>query len=48
MSKKHVQIRLDMELYKKLQHYVVDRETTVQKVVADLIKELVEGEDANK
>lgn len=46
MSKKHVQIRLDMELYKKLQHYVVDRETTVQRVVETLIRELVEENKA--
>jgi hypothetical protein len=47
MTKKHVQVRLDKETYKKLQHYVVDHDSTMQEVLEKTIKKLVEGDKKN-
>ncbi|WP_154662359.1 hypothetical protein [Risungbinella massiliensis] len=41
MSVKHVQVRLDIETYKKLQHYAIDQESTIQNVLETTIKKLV-------
>jgi hypothetical protein len=45
---KYVQARVQPDLYKKLQFYCVEKETSIQEVIVTLIRDLLEKEKQEK
>lgn len=41
-EKKKLTIRVEKELHKALQHYIVDADTTIQELTVNLYRELLE------